>query len=441
VSLKEAETSPDWYQKAHVNFQKVIEANLSRYHATLLQEYPDTCGCARCLALIPQVETKDVFQIFKWFHENEQPYFFTLSKDNPDKFSYSKKDGEQLDYTKRQIIALRRFMKRNCGFEPLDVAVNKAETIIIEELKPIEWYFQRISGGDIKKAYHLMVGGRSCMTKNEGEYVTLYGENPECVYLLVGNTKKDLTLEQMAGNKASMRCLIWDTGTHIVADRIYRDGKAAEYSYEDFQARIEKWIATNHPDRKIVMRSHHKPHTAEAPAYDLRAKFEVQVKEPSNGKWPYIDSFRFARINNTKDRFILSTCPDGAKWTIATEAGTGPRLNSERCSMCARDYSTREAGSRDKICARCVKENFYTCHFCNAEHNQTVTRRMTIVFDRKEVSACAPCHAANVRACQNCGYSFRRDAVKRVCGRRSHYCAPCIQNLGYREVESNAAAN
>lgn len=440
MSLKEAETSPDWYKRANAAFIKSAQNIFGKYHAEVQVAYPATCGCADCLALVEASEVKDLYQIFDWFRNNQLPYVLTLSKDNPEKFSYGNKADESYDYRKRKITTLRRFIMRNTGLEPKDTSVAKAENLMLEELKPIEWHFQELRGEAIIEAYKLQIGGRSCMTKNNGDLVRLYGENA-CVSLLVGSTKPNATLKDMSEAHASVRCLLWDCGDKLCVDRLYRGGKATEYSHDEFREKIAGWAKGIYPAKTIISRTHNDPHTEEKPGYDQRNPMEVIVTEPSNHLWPYLDSFRYARLNETKDKFIISTGAKDHKWQLANDGGAGPRIGQERCTTCSRDFSPRDRGARPDMCARCVVQYMFTCNCCNNEVNGALINYVLVNINGNHFKWCSPCTDNKVASCVSCGEVHLKADVVKVKGKRSSYCRPCTKKLGFREADIHASVN
>ncbi len=440
MSLKEAETSPDWYKRANATFIKSAQNVFSKYHTDIQTAYPKTCGCDDCLKLIEPSETKDMYLIFDWLRTNVNPYVLTLSKDNPEKFSYGNKPEESYDYRKRKITTLRRFITRNTGLEVNENSIAKAENLMLEELKPIEWHFQEFRGEDILKAYTLQVGGRSCMTKDGGNYVRLYSQN-ECVSLLVGSTKKQATMKEMSEAVASMRCLLWDCGDTVAVDRIYRGGKASEYSIEEFREKIAAWVKAAHPEKTVVSRKHNDQHNEDNPAYDKKTIMEVTVNEPPDGIWPYLDSFRYGRLNKDKDKFILSTSAKDHKWYIVSDAGAGPRIGQEKCITCSRDFSPKDAGTRPNMCSRCVPQYMYDCSCCKVEFNSVIVPWNTVLIKGRPEKWCQTCSDDKVASCIQCGHFHLKSDVVKVKGRRSSYCRPCTTKLGFREADINAFVN
>ncbi len=395
--------------------------------------------------------------IIQKIKNNEGNHNLSFSSDKTTPGNVAFDDGKDEKTKKRVPQSLGRYVRRhlNVTIEQLsDVAL---DTFVKETIKylDISEKIEIISGPRIEEQYKdtskvsTCMGGPSNCIK-----VRLYAENPEKVKMVLFD-------------KGTLRALLWtaDDG-QVILDRIYPDG----HSY--CQA-IRNWAKSQGFILKATQG------TGEFRLSDSSIRY-ITLKRPSNGRYPYVDTFQNGKIDG--DNIILSNSREkGHNVPLSSTSGViNIPINCKECgasisSQNLNDYKTLEDGTI--LCNACYSKRFVECELCNKiikKENAKVINEMTFsceaCFEHSGACACCGflslklvngkdmfskvaldnggtalycadfCTIPSKNICRHCG-TYEKDPAKMVVIGRKRYCKNCsetVTKLVAKLVKQNA---
>lgn len=335
-------------------------------------------------------------------HKPEQ--YLSYSQDDPLKVSYAQNPQHIYDNNKRVKTTMQRYIRRQLGVTTLQIPDDKLDKLcrpLFASRKIDTTQFQLLSGDDITEAYSRSVGASSCMTGRDSKYVEIYALNPDKVSLVV--------YDKMA------RALLWTCDDNIkVLDRIYpNDGVHINI--------IQEWAKS----QGIVYRMGNScPHGE----VELSDNQEHCVTVKYNEYFPYMDTFRYADINENDQTAILYNSRKSRKRgnTLLDNTNGGPLAGGFICESCGDRVSEDDMRCPEYgdgiYCENCFDELYAYCESCSCD----VCRDDIVQVDDDYM--CRDCAERHATRCDVCG-----DWTKKECVTTSDTdktcCHDCIENL------------
>lgn len=291
------------------------------------------------------------------------------------------------------------------GYSINDKALKALSNAIIAQCNA-EDHVSIASGEDLIRCYSAPEWKikNNCMW-GKPEFLRLYAENPHKIQLL--------TLELPLPHRQPIRgrALLWltDSGERVV-DRIYPADDGPQVHI------LKGWAERNN----YFLRDH----------LDAR-NLSVTVKPPSNGFYPYLDTFRFATIRD--DEIILRSVSseDTNAELISTN---GESLRYQHCSICnvlVRGELLSFQGLR--YCGVCVQDRLASCSNCGHTHhrdNSVLIRRNGKVLRFCSIDCAQGCYS-----CYRCGWNIPWPPAGRIDDR--YYCAACVEAQWYEQFTTD----
>jgi len=304
-------------------------------------------------------DARVIEKIIDKMRSDKDYHYLSISQDDFNKVSYAKSKQDKFNSDKRIKTTLGRYVRRKMkikenelsdttlsnlsDFVAIAIGQKKEETVGKDEVK-------MLTGKDIVDFYvksdrHL----HTCMTgRGRAKYVNFYALNPEKVSLVITSDRK-------------ARALLWTTDKgEKVLDRIYPASGAGN-------RKIKAWAAAN----KIQ-----------------KPKKTHKVTMKHNGYFPYIDFFKYGRIDSvSKARshkpgtVVLS--PNGNYGNAYFTSGEGSFTEVFMCEKCEKKlgYYDRfhfrdEENCNVTVCERCYNKFVSKCVYCKNSYAKTCLKQL-----------------------------------------------------------------
>jgi len=299
----------------------------------------------------------------------------------------------------RMQLSVRRYLTRVLHLnEPDQLSDQQLDTLadqISDKIKPVDeksHTFSMLTGSDINDAYRTSVGGSSCMTGVNADYVGLYCDNPKKIKLAV-----------VRYNNSSARCVVW------IAD----DGKTySDRIYSDY-AKANRILSEQLSDLGIK------------DIYESRA-YRVKVSDLNytDGEVPYMDSMIFGEISDC-GKLIVSNYT-GSIDLQRTDGGIERPLLCCNCNDISDDV---HHDGDDVWCEDCWYENFTTCEQCGSSYNVNGTEFICITIGEYKQYICEHCLLDVAIKCVKCGEWIDNYTIRCIEDSGNHYCDECYSDV------------
>lgn len=292
--------------------------------------------------------------------------YVSTSKRDENKISYAPKPTARVNTRTRTATTLSRYIRRRLGVSAAEIPDHKLQDFdrrVFAALKnTLSTRMQILKGAAVRDAYINAVGTASCMTGRgkvidlgdiQEHYTELYAINPDKVSMIVLSNP-------------NARALLWtcDDGTRFL-DRIYpNDGPHV--------AELQLWAKAN----GVVYRHNNSLSCGGyATLTTPPARLTVTLKATPAKSAPYMDSFKFGRLNNSKHELVVTNVlSPKTNRSLQRTDGTHGRLYSEAfvCGECNKrfmpgvndDYhiiiKTPERLRGQLVCLTCLKHHSNT---------------------------------------------------------------------------------
>lgn len=313
-------------------------------------------------------------QLVEDIRQDGQNYFLAVSEDSIAQVSYASSLAPKHDNDRRIKTTLGRALRRlyaNASLGINDAALERyvagvlaSITTAVTTTDPDKDPFKVLVGQDLAMAYYHGIGGSSCMTGDRG-LVELYACNPEVVKLLV-YTAGDFTA----------RALLWNTREGITfLERIYPGSRGSHFEIMKAWATSRGYFCRK--EQYEVGQTYAELGMEEVTGFrDL----SVLLCPPENGRFPYMDTFKYGCIYG--DKLLFGTSHEYV-WSITEEYarkansivgpprsfvhtdGQNPGLRTyELCHYCGKaitGFVFRTSGGRAACCVTCFSERTRMC--------------------------------------------------------------------------------
>jgi len=358
-------------------------------------------------AIKKTIESNKKFDSFRAIHQailKRKDLFVGQSTLDQQKISYATKTHHKYLTKYRTTTTFGRYIRRKhydlaryISDRLLESFTSEVMTKIIN-LKDI---MTILSGHEITKAYYDMVGGHTCMTEHKAKFVRIYAENPEKVQLLVLNNCK-------------ARALLWTTDNGVkLIDRIYPNGGQHINLYQ-------KWAKENN----AFVREHHSiPNKKEIFFIDNTEKHMITLRSPSHNIYPYMDTFRYAWMDNNLIKLSNVLCEETT--TILESVSGIWQDNRPVCSICRiKQYHKQLLRNRhleQYYCKDCSR----ICMCCSypVPKQEIVTK----IVQGKEITACKPCFSRQFIKCNDCNELNNINEMFPI-KNKGRICKNCVNN-------------
>ena len=315
----------------------------------------------------------------------------TVNKAMKDKAVQPSSEDGKISYLrngKRYRLTTRRFLTRilklNESLSDKSLDFLAAE---IDKQLAVKSEIRLLKGDEIRTAYANCVGGSSCMTGDNSEYVGLYVDNPRKIRLAVCRI-----------NHESARCIVWKTNRGLVHDRIYGDSERTRELLSDTLKR------QNIPNAFLGF---------------LHDKLYVRELWYTDGEIPYCDTFRGGQVQGEGKISLKNGSWETDNYVLESQEGLLDDEDSCHCTNCEDRIDDIYFVGNDPYCQYCFDEYFNTCYQCNEPIiNDAVIR------GPDDNSYCKDCHDEKFKLCNICEEYFDNDDMKQGpdC---EHYCEDC----------------
>lgn len=254
---------------------------------------------------------------------------------------------------------------------PNHVVGNIAQDWVAEHTDKLE--FNIIKGDKVRQAYADSIGCHSCMTTADGEFVTMYSENPDKVQMVVCNID----------GTPSGRAILWtlDDDEGLYLDRPYPQSDRMFAFYR-------KWT----DDMKS---KGYKIYTYDL--HNLPSYATCTVNIPENHSFPYMDSFSGYDVDEGKGQYIVRA--SGGKYDATPQDG-GVFMENNRtyCVYCDEPITGEEyqVGMFEFVCHYCYEEYYTYCDAC------MTTILQEDAYGISGYTYCESCFDDNTFICEDC---------------------------------------
>ena len=279
--------------------------------------------------------------------------FYLSTADEVGKVTYARDKSDKFNEKKRIKTSFRRFLRRQLDINShkySDDWLNRFGCEVLSFLPfDLDSRIKLLKGNDIVK-YYASTFINTCMTgKGNSLKIEFYSKNADRIQLAVMDN--------------FIRAFVWLTDEGIyVMDRIYPSGNI------DAETMFRKWATS----KGFKLRSN--PSSVVSVAADvvyIEDDLRLNVTVIKNAVYPYLDTFRFGKVNQSN---IILSNSSLDKDVIFTRANGG-YYNFIVCQLCNRIIINHSYKIEDKIvCEKCLLETHHRCASCGS------------VFPKKELS-------------------------------------------------------
>ena len=318
--------------------------------------------------------------------------------------SYAVKRERKFDENARTETTIGRFLNRRMGFKYDTTKFATVYAAIITHTVSV----RIVRGDEIRVAYQNRVGGVTCMTGRENaNLISLYVENPDKVGLAI--------LKYKDSKKTRYARALWwtcDDGTKVL-DRIYPDDNGPQIQM------FRNWAKINDGQYREKL---HAPSREYNRLSDGSIR-EVTLKCPSNGQYPYMDTFCFAQKCEHKGMMVFSNSSDTAEFLMQKTNGGFSEYGAFVCVICGQRLDEDDVYyvGNDVLCQDCAYEHAVECSHCGT----------TIYFDDAtsvgDSLYCDTCIDDYFRECEICGELVHNSYIYEVKGGQL-VCDYCLEN-------------
>lgn len=325
--------------------------------------------------------------------------------DNTKKITYATKVEDINSTSKRVKTKIGRYIRRVLKVSHNAVSdaeiVDIAGKLAVTYIKPI---FELVNGSDIAKVYCESFGNKSCMcgkTEQETEKIlALYCINPT------------INLVKFKKGNFELRTIAWfTTEGNIVVDRMYTNN---DIMINCFKSEFPLFMGSEQSPvlfrGEIIFREHN-----DLPiGRELEHNYSVTLTMPKKHVFPYIDTFRFIKINKRNKTVILSNSKlemdylcnntNGSKRKIEAVYNTNDGVKCTECHRIARKDKTTYINDK-VVCSNCRRSNYRKCEVCKKYHKQYFLHTEWYPKKRNICNTCrdemSRCDACNTLITQN----------------------------------------
>ncbi len=362
----------------------------------------------------------------------QHPWFWravTESIEDPRKVSFATSMLDVDNNSRRRFCSVSKFLKgkaREYGADFTDEEANRIGELVGNHFPDTYDYTFKVVNGGVEDAYNSDEGNAFSSCMQGCSYVRWYDDNPDKVGIV----------KIMQGPRYVGRALIWNTDQGVtVVDRVYPSNNGPHTNA------LHAWCEKNGYDYKTRQSS--------CPGYFKSARTDYTVmmsKWPSNGYFPYIDTFAYTNDDPKDEGPIKLKCNGEGQYTFQSTGGGYD--GGVRCCQCGRivDEDDANYADGDYYCDDCFGENFVHLDYrlpngrwvevtvsnddcVECEHCEEARRCQdtdNVRIGRHNVTWCLMCIEDDATACDGCGYLRENDDIT-VAEEGNAYCSKCFK--------------
>jgi len=344
---------------------------------------------------------KTILTVFSDIVKNEELILglgICIDFDNTKNITYATKVEDINNTSKRVKTKIGRYIRRVLKLSRDNVTdeqiVDIAGKIAITFIKPV---FELVNGSDIAKVYCENFGNESCMSGKTQEQT----ENLLALYCI----NSTINLVKFIKGNFELRAIVWFTDEgNIIIDRMYTNN---DNMIDCFKKEFPLYIASEQSPILFRGKTIFREHNELPRGRELAENYSVTLKIPIKYIFPYIDTFRYIKINKRNKTVILSNSRMEMDFLCNNTNGTKRRIESVYntldgviCSECNRTArKDRTTYINDKVvCNNCRRHNYKKCDVCKKYHKQYL---LNTEWYPKKRYICNTCRTEMSR-CDNC---------------------------------------